>query len=82
MGLKQDLKESIKQAAKEVKAARGGDVSTGAGSVNFAGRVNAVIARNVGSEGETTTATSSQKVRIRQNGAETYEETETIEGTS
>ena len=48
-------------------------------SANVAARVNTAKAVNVGSTGARRTASSTQHVRIRQDGHETVEESETIE---
>lgn len=60
------LKEEMKKLGRSVSA-------------NVAGRVNTAKAVNVGSEGAGRTVSSIQRVRIRQNGRETIEESETIE---
>ena len=47
------------------------------GGVNVAGRVNAAVAGNVGSRGSVHAVSSTQHVRIRQEGGETAEESVT-----
>jgi len=75
------LKRGIKRAVEEARAGSGG-ASGSAHHVNVAGRANVVVAKNVGREGSSHAASSTQRVRIRQNGDETYEETETITSNS
>jgi len=77
----EQLKRGIKRAAGETRAGSGG-ASGSAHHVNVAGRANVVVAKNVGREGSSHTASASQRVRIRQKGDEAYEETETITSNS
>jgi hypothetical protein len=72
-----DLRRGLKRAA---EAARAGAERTGrgrVGNVNAAGRANVVVSGNAGEAGSSREATSTQRVRIRQDGDETYEEVET-----
>ena len=75
------LKRGIKRAVEEAQAGSGGG-SRRAHNVNVAGRANVAVAKNVGREGSSHGASATQRVRIRQNGDETYEETETITSNS
>ena len=73
-----DLKRGIKRAVEEsVTRAEDAD-GEDAHNINVAGRVNKAVATNIGEPGSVQGVSSKQKVRIRQNGDETYEETETI----
>lgn len=49
--------------------------------VNFAGRVNKAVSVNSGSDNSTQGVSSKQRTRIRQDGEETYEESETSQTT-
>lgn len=70
----QQLKGEIERAAEQAPE----ETEGGTGSVNVAGRVNKAVVANVGRPGSTQAVSSRQKVRIRQNGEESYEESETI----
>ena len=54
----------------------------GARRVNVAGRVNSVVSANVGGVGSSHAASSSQKVRIRQDRSGTSEDVVTVERTA
>jgi len=67
------LKHAVKRAAGKAKAeaTRSGRRT---GNVNVAGRANVVIARTSGESDSVSGASAKQRVRIRQQGAETVEE--------
>jgi hypothetical protein len=48
-------------------------------NINIAGRVNRVVASNIGGDGSSHAVSSRQHVRIRQDRTGTYEDVETIE---
>ena len=50
-------------------------------NVNLAARANVVTAKNVGRDGASHGASAKQRVRIKQNGDETYEEVDTTKTT-
>lgn len=73
-----DLKRSLTDIADTARR----DAETGDDSINIAGRSNIAVASNVGQDGSTHSVSTTQKMRIRQNGGETIEETETTKRTS
>ena len=48
-------------------------------NINIAGRVNRVVASNIGGDGSSNAVSSRQSVRIRQDRTGTYEDVETVE---
>jgi len=76
-----DLKRGIKQTVEEAIARSEGTDGEQANRINIAGRVNDAIVTNVGEPGSVKGASSKQKVRIRQDGDVTYEESETTKTT-
>jgi hypothetical protein len=72
-----DLRRGVKRAAEAARAGAEGTGREGGRNVNVAGRANVVVSRNAGEAGSSREATSTQKVRIRQDGDEAYEEVET-----
>jgi len=68
-----DLKRSVKRA---VESARDNAQEENAHTINIAHRPNVVVVKNVGGEG-VASASTKQSAHIRQNGTETYEQTET-----
>lgn len=76
-----DLKQDIKRAVADARA-KSSAAEVGTRNLNVAGRANTVVAKNVGTEGSSHSASASQRVCIRQNGEETYEENATIDITS
>lgn len=68
-----DLKQAVKRRVREAQArvAEAGD-----GHVNVAHRANIVVSENVGRSDAVQGTSARQRVRIRQDGQESYEETE------
>ncbi len=76
-GLKRGVKQAVEEAASRADDTKRDQTH----NINVAGRVNKSIVTNVGESGSVQGASSRQKVRIRQDGDETYEETETTKTT-
>jgi len=76
-GLKQTFKRALGEAKE--KATRSGRET---GTVNVAGRANIVVASTLGERDAVKGATVRQRVRIRQQGADTVEEYEETTSTS
>jgi hypothetical protein len=70
------FKDAINDAKRRVQAAIG---KAEGGTVNVTGRTNVARSVNVGGKGSQRSVSSKQRVRIRQNGEESYEESETTE---
>jgi len=75
-----DLKRGIKQVVEEARA-QAEETDEGAQNINVVARVNKAIATNVGEPGSVHSVSSKQRVRIRQDGQETYEESDTTKTT-
>jgi hypothetical protein len=67
------LGETLNQAARDIRDQLQGVAKDG-GHVNVGGRHNVVVTGSVGSDSESHAASSSQTVRIRQEGGKTVEE--------
>lgn len=78
MGATRRISRSIRRAVDQ--SAGPGDAGEGTRrTVNVSDPSNVVIAANVGEGGATHGVSTAQRVRIRQDGQERYEETETTE---
>ena len=76
------LKRRVARAVDEANAASDVRTTGSRSRVTIAGRTNLVTAANVGELGSSRRASGSQRVRIRQAGGRTVEDTETTEATS
>jgi hypothetical protein len=77
-----DLKRGLRWAAKGARSGGSASSDQSAGKVNLAHRANVATARNFGGEGSKYSVSSTQKVRIRQDGQEIREEIEETRTTS
>jgi hypothetical protein len=75
------IRRQVERSIEESMDDAGHDRESEEGGVNIAGRVNKAVAANVGDPGSVQGVSSKQRVRIRQNDGETYEESETIKTT-
>ncbi len=73
-----ELEEAVRRLAADPSA----DAKPVARRVNVAGRVNTVVSGTVGGAGSSQAASSSQKVRIRQDRSGTSEDVVTVERTA
>ena len=75
MGAVRRIRRSVKRVVQADDAASTGETR----NVNVSDPHNVVISANAGEPGSTHAVSSRQRVRIRKNGDETYEESETTE---
>ena len=75
------LRRVIKGTANKSAARSHGSGGRVRRNVNLAARANVVAAKNVGRDGASHGASAKQRVRIKQNGDETYEEVDTTKTT-
>ena len=87
--LRRNIERSVDEAAAQaegetevVKTVQRKHRAKSARGINVAGRVNKAIVLNTGKPGSKHVASARQKVRIVQNGEETYEESEDLRRSS